>query len=98
MPKSKLKVDEIMLVLIVALAAMFVGIYRQSNDSGVTEAEKIIGMIFSNNQFGFAANGIIDNSKLDRIQIMNYRDFKHVLDAKKDFCIYIQDGLGDILL
>lgn len=98
MPRSNIRIDEITLVLIVALIALFVGISNQADDSQVTEAEKITGVILGNDGIGFAANGVINDTKMEQVQIMDYEDFKDSLNAKKDFCIYIEDELGNILL
>ena len=55
-------------------------------------------MILGNDRIGFAANGIINDTKMNQVQTMNYEDFKESLNARKDFCIYIEDESGGILL
>ena len=97
MLKPKFKIDEIMLVFIVAVLAMIVSIYYKANES-VMDAEKITGLILDNHDVSFATNGIIDENKLREIQLMDYKDFKNSLNAKNDFCIYIEDEDGNIIL
>ena len=99
-PKSK-KIDEIMLVLIVAVIVMAVSVYEKMNKTGnepTTEAEKITEIIMDNHGMSFASGGVIDGSKLEEIKNINYADFKKSLNAKNDFCIYIEDGNGKIIL
>lgn len=97
MPKSKFKIDEILLVLIVVIIAMLAGIYNKIKPAEM-EAEKITEMILDGHSISFANNGIIDEGKLKEIQNMEYRDFKKSLNAKNDFCIYLEDENGNIIL
>ena len=98
MLKPKFKIDEIMLVFIVAVLAMVVGIYHKANEPAGMDAEKITGLILDSHDISFATNGVIDENKLRKIQLMDYKDFKNSLNAKNDFCIYIEDGDGNIIL
>jgi hypothetical protein len=99
--KSNLKIDEITLVLIVAVLAMAVSVYDKMSKSGneqKTEAEKITEILLDEHSMSFANNGIVDENKLKEIQTMNYNDFKNSLKVKNDFCIYIEDKKGNIVL
>ena len=98
MQKSNFKIDEITLVLIVAVIAIFASIYGKLNKPPGMEAEKITEMILDNHHVSFATNGVIDENKLKEIKNMNYNDFKKSLNAQNDFCIYIEDENGNILL
>ena len=101
MPKPNFKIDEIMLVLIVAILAMAVSIYNKANgpnSPSVMEAEKITGLILDDHDISFATGGIVDEVKLSKIQFMDYKSFKNSLNAKNDFCIYLEDGNGNIIL
>src|SRR3990167_5033335 len=97
MAKPNFRIDEITLVLIVALIAMIVGIYNKTAKVEM-EAGKITEVILDNHAISFANNGIIDENKLNQIQNMDYNQFKNYLKVKNDFCIYIEDGNGRILL
>ena len=98
MPKSNFKIDEIMLVLIVAVIAMLIGVYDNLKKPSGTEAEKITEMILDDHAISFVNNGIINEGKLKEIQNMDYDDFRKSLKAKNDFCIYIEDENGNIIL
>ena len=96
--KPKFKIDEIMLVLIVAFIAMIMGISSKLNEPREMEAERITNMILDDNHVSFASNGIIDGSKMREIRGMDYDDFKKSVNAKNDFCVYIEDGDGNLIL
>ena len=98
MAKLNFRVDEIVLVLIVAVLAMVVGIYDKSNHTPFVEAEKITDVILGNQRINFAGNGVVDEAKLNQIKVTNYNDLKDALDIKNDFCIYIKDETGSIIL
>ncbi len=98
LPKKKLgfKLDEIALVLIVAFLAMFVSIYDKSSEH--IDAEEITAMILDDRYISFANNGVVDEIKLKAIKSMKYSEFKKSLNAKNDFCIYLEDENGNIIL
>ena len=98
MPKSKFKIDEITLVLIVAVTAMIVSVYNRANEPTGMEAEKITEMILDDHSTSFINGGIVDENKLKEIKKINYADFKKSLNVKNDFCIYIEDENGDLIL
>ena len=102
MPKSKFKIDEITLVLIVVFIALVIGVYtkgtKMNSKPGIMEAEKITEIIMDNHKISFASNGIIDKNKLKRIQSMSYEEFKKSLSINNDFCILLEDTNGNIIL
>ena len=101
MPKPNFKIDEITLVLIVAVLIMIVTVYDKTNKTGhepKMEAEKITEIILDNHGISFATGGIINENKLEEIKNINYADLKKSLNAKNDFCIYIEDGNGNVIL
>ena len=98
MPKSNFKIDEILLVLIVAIISIIVAVYDKINESANIGAEKITEMILDEHTISFANNGVVDENKLKEIQNMNYNNFKKSLNAKNDFCIYIEDQNGNTIL
>lgn len=100
MPKPKFKIDEIMLVLIVAFIVMGATIYGKMNarNEPKMEAEKITNIILDDHEMSFANNGIVDEFKLNEIQNMDYSELKRHFKVKNDFCFYIEDGNGNVLL
>ena len=97
--RPNFKIDEITLVLIVAVIAIIVSVYdKNSQPNQQIEAEKITGLILDNHEVSFASNGIVDPSKLKEIQNMDYNKLKIYFNARKDFCMYIEDGDGNIIL
>ena len=98
MSKPKFKIDEITLVLIVALIAMIVGIYEKNNQTTVKEAEKITDNILENNAISLVSNGVINEAKLTEIKNMDYEEIKKMLNIDEDFCIYIEDENGNVIL
>ena len=95
--KSNFKINEIMLVFIVAVISMIIVIYDKI-DTNEMEAEKITKMILNEHDISFANSGVIDENKLKEIQNMDYEDFKNSLNAKNDFCVYVEDENGNIIL
>ena len=98
MKKINFKIDEIMLVLIVAIIAVIVSIYEQNKDVNVIEAEKITAMILDDHEISFVNGGVVDEGKLKEVQSLDYKELKEELNAKKDFCIYMEDEIGNIIL
>lgn len=96
MPK-KFKIDEITLVFIVALIALAVSVLDKTNKPEA-EAKKIKDILLDDHELSLAAKGVIEDSRLDQIRDMSYDDFKNSLDAKNDFCVYIEDEKGSIIL
>ncbi len=94
--KPKAKFNEFYLVLAVALLIIAVHYFIKSPSS--ENAEKITEMIIHNSKISFASNGIIDNEKLEHIRNMDYYELKKDLNANSDFCIYIEEGNGNIIL
>ena len=85
-----------MLVFIVAVIAIIAVIYNKIGTD--MDAEKITDMILDNHGASFANNGVIDENKLKEIQKMDYDELKDSINAKNDFCVYIEDENGGILL
>lgn len=97
MPKSDFKVDEIALVLIVAISAIIIS-FCARNQTSVEDAKEITEIILDNYGIILANNGTIDENKLKEIQHMDYDNFKKYLKVKNDFCIYIEDENGNTIL
>jgi len=95
--RNKFKIDEITLILIIALLAIAISINKYLDVPPEMEVEKITAMILDDHGISFANNGIVDENKLMEVQNMDYDELKKSLKAKNDFCIYIEDANGDIL-
>lgn len=98
MKKSNFKIDEMLLVLIVAILALAVGIYDKLNKPKWEEAEKISEILVDGHSISIARGGIVDEQKLTEIENMDYQDLKKTLKVKSDFCIYLEDEEGGIFL
>ena len=98
MKKTNFKIDEVAIVLIVALLAIAVGIFEQNKKIGQIEAEKISGLFLDGHDISFASGGVINQNKLKQVQNMDYNELKSYLDAEQDFCMYIEDESGNIIL
>ncbi len=94
----KFKVDEVALAVIVILIAASVSIYYKAGRPQTAEAEKIAEAITDDHGMSFASGGVIDESKLSEVKNTKYADLKKSINAKGDFCIYMEDGNGKILL
>ena len=107
-PKSKFNIDEITIVLIVSFIAIFASVYsnkindpiNSNNANKVSDlgAEQIADMLFDGHAMSFVSSGVVNENKFKEIQEMNYEDLKSSLNAKNDFCIYIEDENGNVLL
>ena len=85
-------------MLIVAIISIAVSIYDKTNHNGMIEAEKITVVILDNHDLSFATNGTIDKDKLKEIQSMDYDQLKSRFNVKGDFCMYLEDSSGKIIL
>lgn len=93
---SKSKIDEITLVLIVAIIIM-VATISQKNNQPTDEAGNIMKIILDDNPAALSTNGVINQIELERIQRMNYEQLKKYLNMKNDFCLYVEDENGNII-
>lgn len=98
MSKPKIKIDEITLILIVVIISIIVVVYNKLNEPKEMEAEKITEIILDEHGVSFANGSIINENKLKEIKKINYNDFKKSLNVKNDFCIYLEDENGNIIL
>ena len=92
------KFDELYLVLFIVIVAIVISVYDYRRSPSSIEAEKITQKIMDHHDISFASNGIIDEAKLKQIREMNYEELKSILDTKSDFCIYIEDEYGNLIL
>lgn len=96
--KINFKIDEIVLVLVVAVLAAAVVSYEKSRSISPIEAEKITALLMDEHEFSIVDNGVVDGKKLDEIENMDYRQLKKEFNIKKDFCMYLEDENGNIIL
>lgn len=82
---------------IVGILAAITAIYAELNKPAM-EAEIITNMILDDHKSSFANKGIVDETKLEQIKNMDYEDFKKLLNAKNDFCVYMEDEKGNVIL
>ncbi len=95
--RYSLKINTTALVLVVALLLIVFNIYSRPNKPAI-EAKKITEAILDDNPISFATDGLVDENKLKKVKNMDYNEFKNHLNAKNDFCVYIEDEKGNILL
>jgi len=96
--KPSFKIDEIALVLIVVALAFIVGIYEKSSETKKIDAREITEIILDDHYMSFVSNGIVDETKLEEIRKMDYTSLKNSLNAKNDFCIYMEDSNGNVIV
>ncbi len=93
---SFFRIDEVWLVIAVAVIAIIFSAGKNSQDK--MGAEKITEILLDHHSISFVDNGIIDEKKLNEIKGMDYAQFKNYIKAKNDFCIYIEDENGNLIL
>lgn len=98
MRKNKsLNLSKYTIWVIVLLIILSLGIYKASQPN-MKEAEKIANMVLDGHQFSIANNGVVLTDKLSEIKEMNYEELKQSMNIRTDFCIYIEDTNGNIIL
>ena len=93
--KFNFKINEVVLVLIIAIIVIS---YEKSRNISPIEAERITRLIIDDHKISFANNSVLDENKLKDIQKMDYKELKEQLKAKKDFCLYLEDEKGNVIL
>lgn len=84
---------------ILVFAGIFtVALVIYDNLNAPMDAKEITEIILDDNAVSFANEGIIDESRLQEIKAMDYHNFKKSLNAKNDFCIYMEDEKGNVIL
>ena len=92
----KKKIDEVYVVLLVAVAIILVSIYtRKSQD---IEASDITEILIGSGDLSFATGGVVNIDKLNNFNRMDYDRIKNLLDIRGDFCLYMEDEKGNIIL
>ena len=94
----KYKIDEVTLVLVIAILAIIFGIYHDKKSEQHIDAKKITEFFMDDHELGFAKGGVIDSGKLEEVEKMSYAQIKEHLGIQKDFCMYLEDDKGKIIL
>jgi len=94
----KWKVDELTIVLIVAIAIIVLSVFLKGSHSEKKSAEEITVKLISDPKMSLIRNGQLDQAKLNAIQNMDYDSLKTSLESNNDFCLYIEDEQGNVLL
>ena len=97
MKKKKHRIDELVLVLVIVLIGLIASFYRKGHTTS-GDAEKISEMIADHHEISFVSNGIIDEKMMRMVSQMNYAELKAFFNVTEDFCIYIEDGRGNLML
>jgi len=95
--KFSFKIDEIALVFLVAFIIIMVTAYGKLNQPAIGP-EKITDLIMNNKGVSFVDNGVLNENTLNKIQDMDYDAYKASLNLKDDFCVYLEDENGNIIL
>jgi len=97
MKKINYKIDEIILVFVVLVIIIVVSVQGKDKQAQKADPEKIINLVLKDSNLD---NGIIvlDSKKLNDLQGMDYNAIKKILNIQDDFCMYIQDGEGSVIL
>lgn len=92
-----LRINETSIVLIIAVIITAI-IINQKNNQPMDEAGRIIKVILDENSAKLHHSSVIDQAELETIQGMTYDQLKKYLNVKNDFCLYVEDGNGNIIL
>ena len=95
--KKKRSTDKLVLVLVIALIALIAIFYRKAHTPSA-DAEKISAMIAGHHGVSFVNNGVIDEKMMKVVSQMDYAELKSFFNVTEDFCIYIEDGRGNLML
>ena len=62
--KQNFKIDEVTLVLIVAVFAIIIGVYHDKDRQPAIDAEKITSLLMDDHEISFASGGVVNANKL----------------------------------
>ena len=94
----KWKVDELTMVFIVAIAIIALSLLLRKENDAKQSAEEITVRIIGNPNLNLVKNGQVDQSQLNEIQKMDYQQLKNSIQSDSDFCLYIEDENGNVIL
>ena len=87
------------MVLVFIVLVIIIGVSVQGKDTYPQKAdpEKILGLVLKDTSVKDGMM-VFDQKKLNELQGMDYNAIKKLLNVKNDFCMYLQDGKGSVLL
>lgn len=97
MGKPKYKIDEIILVFIVLVIIIGISVQEKDKQPQKADPEKILGLVLKDTTVKDGMM-VFDQKKLNELKGMDYNTIKKILNVKGDFCMYLQDGKGSVLL
>ena len=85
------------LVFVVLVIIIVVSLQEKSVQVQKADPEKIISLVLKDSNLD---GGIIvfDQKKLNELESMDYATIKKILNVGDDFCMYLQDGKGSVIL
>ena len=96
-PKKKRKYG-VTFFIIAALIIIAIILHNKTKLTKNIDAEQVTALLLDHHPLSFAKNGIIDERALKGMQDMNYEQIKDSLNIKKDFCFYVEDSKGNVLI
>ena len=97
MNKPKHKIDEIILIFIVLVVIIAVSVLEKDEQLQKADPEKILGLVLKDTDVKDGMM-VFDQKKLNELEGMDYVAIKRILNVEGDFCMYLQDGKGSVLL
>ncbi|HLC62369.1 MAG TPA: hypothetical protein VJI52_05115 [Candidatus Nanoarchaeia archaeon] len=97
MKKINYKIDEMVLVFVVLVIIIGVSVQEKGKPLQKADPEKILGLVLKGTSVKDGMM-VLDEKKLNELQGMDYNAIKKLLNVKDDFCMYLQDGKGSVLL
>ncbi len=97
MNNPKYKIDEIILVFVVLVIIIGISVQEKGRQPQKADPEKILSLVLND---ASVKDGItvFDQKKLNELEGMDYNAIKKILNVGGDFCMYLQDGEGSVLL
>ncbi|GEM_PF-2870370 len=86
------KNNKVLVSLVLILAAFLITVVFKYNKNSESDAEKITETLL------LPGGKVIDGQKLEQINKMDYSDIKKSLNARDDFCLYMEDESGNVVL
>lgn len=96
--KKKKKFNKKIYLVSIILIALILILFRKTPNPSTQAAEKIAEIVLDDHPFSIATNGVVNESKLKEFRNMDYEELKKSMNAKGDFCIYIEDIDGNLIL
>ena len=88
---------QIILVFIVLVIIIAVSVQEKGRQPQKADPEKILDLVLKDISVKDGVM-VLDQEKLNELQGMDYSAIKKLLNVDGDFCMYLQDGKGSVLL